>query len=273
MMNDDIIIRSVFKLTKCKMNPAIDPKTGRYPEHIRRVDSNGDVIMLDGDKNPKNELDIIAETDIIEIYDGKIFHLDNKYEKSQWEAIKYSPLIAEERWAKDEKGNFIIDGNVEHYGAAEFYIDRPGKESQASNNKAQLVYTAQGHIFQDSRDGLYIKARILGSKFNGLPYDDVLEFMLKEASKNPNKIIELYTGGDFKLEVLFVTAIDKGVILERNGGYIYGKQSIGLTKESVMLWMKQPQNKDILDSITTETYPELAAAPVKAERAAFVKGK
>lgn len=272
MSDNKIIIRSVFKITKCKMNPATNPKTGRYAEHVRRVDSNGDMILLDGDKSPKNEFEPIAETDIIEIYDGRTFDLDDKFDKSQWEAIKFSPLIAEERWARDEKGDLVIDGNAQHYGAAEFYIDRPGKEAQTSNNKAQLVYTAQGHIFQDSRDNLYIKARILGSRLNGLPYDDVLDFMLKEAKKDPKKIIELYTGGDFKLEVLFVTAIDKGVILERNGGYIYGKQSIGLTKESVLLWMKQPQNKDILDSITMETFPEVNSQ-TKEERVPFKKAK
>lgn len=261
-----IIIRSVFKITKCKMQPAINPKTGRYADHVRSVDSNGDMIYVEGDKDKKAALYPIAVTDVIELYDGKVFDLNDKHDLSEWEAIKYSPLIAEERFAKNEKGEYVIDGNSEHYGIAEFYIDRPGRDAQISNNKAQRIHNAQGYIFGDSRDNLYIKARVLGAKLNGLPYDEVLEFMLSEAKKDPDKIIELYTGNDFRLRVLLTTALDKGVILERNGGYIYGKVNIGLTEESVLLWLKQPQNKDLLDSIMMECYPENFSKEAKEEK-------
>lgn len=268
-----IIIRSVFKITKCKMQPAINPKTGRYAEHVRSVDSNGDVIYIEGDKDVKSKYFPIAVTDVIEIYDGKVFDLNDKYDLSCWEAIKYSPLIAEERFAKNEKGEYIIDGNNEHYGIAEFYIDRPGKDAQISNNKAQLVHNAQGYVFSDSRDNLYIKARVLGARLNGLPYDEVLEFMLSEAKKDPKKIIELYTGSDFRLRVLLTTALDKGVIVERGGGFMYGKTNIGLTEESALLWLKQPQNKDLLDSITMECYPDSYSAPKEEKKTPFKRSE
>lgn len=260
MTNDNkIVIRSVYKITKCKMNPSLDPKTGRYPEHVRRVDSNGDIVYKDGDLSKKKgaeELEPISELDVIEIYDGKVFDLLDIHDRSQWEAIKYSPLIAEERYQKDEFGKYVIDGDASRYGAAEFYIERPTIESQQLNNKRQMIHNAQAYLFGDSRDAIYIKARLIGAKMNGSPYDEVLDFMLKEAEKNPKKIIDLYTGTDMRLRILFVTALDKNVIKYNAGVYSYDKTNIGLTEESCLIWLQQSTHSDILKSIEIETYPE-----------------
>lgn len=261
-MTDDsnkIVMRNALKITKCTMNPCIDPSTGRYPDHVRRVDSNGDIVYKDGDlskKNGSNDLMPISELDEIVLFDGKEFDLNDIHDRSQWEAIKYSPLIAEERKAKDANGKYIIDGDENRYGEGMFYIERPIQESQSSNNKRQLVHNAQTYLFNDSRDALYIKARLLGVKMTGLPYDEVLDFMLKEAEKKPNKVIDLYTGTDMRLRILFVSAIDKGVITHRNGVYSYSNTSMGLTEESCLIWLKQAVNKDIIDSIEIETFPE-----------------
>lgn len=254
-----IVIRSVFKITKCKMNPAIDPKTGRFPEHVRRVNSDGDIIYKDGDlsnKKTDKDLEPISELDVIEIYDGKEFDLTDIHDRSQWEAIKYSPLIAEERYQKDENGKYVIDGDANRYGAAEFYIERPTLESQSLNNKRQMIHNAQAFLFSDSRDAIYIKARLMGAKMNGSPYDEVLDFLLKESEKNPKKVIDLYTGSDMRLRIIFVTAVDKGIIRYNSGVYSYNNTSIGLTDESCLIWLKQSTNSDTLKAIEMETFPE-----------------
>ena len=260
MINDNkIVIRNVFKVPKCRMNPAIDPKTGRYPEHVRRVDSNGDIVYKEGDLSKKkgaDDLEPISELDVIEIYDGKEFDLSDIHDRSQWEAIKHSPLIAEERYQKDEFGKFVIDGDANRYGPAEFYIERPTVESQQLNNKRQMIHNAQAYLFGDSRDAIYIKARLIGAKMNGSPYDEVLDFLLKEAEKNPKKIIDLYTGSDMRLRILFVTALDKDVIKYRAGVYSYNNTNIGITEESCLIWLQQAAHSDILKSIEMETYPE-----------------
>ena len=254
-----IVIRSVFKITKCKMNPAIDPKTGRLPDHVRRVNSDGDIIYKDGDlsnKKTDKDLEPISELDVIEIYDGKEFDLTDIHDRSQWEAIKYSPLIAEERYQKDENGKYVIDGDANRYGAAEFYIERPTLESQSLNNKRQMIHNAQAFLFSDSRDAIYIKARLMGAKMNGSPYDEVLDFLLKESEKNPKKVIDLYTGSDMRLRIIFVTAVDKGIIRYNSGVYSYNNTSIGLTDESCLIWLKQSTNADTLKAIEMETFPE-----------------
>lgn len=257
--NNKIVLRNVLKIPKCKMNPSIDPRTGRYPDHVRRVDSNGDMIFKDGDLKPKtgpNDLEPISELMIVELYDGKEFDLNDIHDRSVWEAIKYSPLIAEDRWQKDPSGKYVIDGDSNRYGSGEFYIERPVLESQLSNNKMQLVHNAQAFLFQDSREGLYIKARLVGANMSLFPYDEVLDFMLKEAAKQPNKIIDLYTGPDLRFRVLLATAIDKGILKEKAGVIFYNNITLGMSEDSAILFLKQEANKDLLNSVEFETFPE-----------------
>ena len=79
---------------------------------------------------------------------------------------------------------------------------------------------------------------------------------MKEAEKNPKKIIDLYTGSDMRLRILFVTALDKDVIKYRAGVYSYNNTNIGITEESCLIWLQQASHSDILKSIEMETYPE-----------------
>lgn len=255
---DKIVLRNVYKITKCKMNPCNDPRTGRPMPHIRTVDSNGNMEKLEEDKIRDNSKLVPLPEDIeIELYDGKVFDLTDNYERSLWEAIKYSPLIAEDRWAKLSDGTSKIDGDAERYGSGEWYVETPGKESMTFNNKRQKVNNAQKYLFDDSRENIYIKARLIGAKMNGYNFDEVLEFMLKAAEKNPDQIIDLYTGSDMRLRILFVTAIDKDVIKFSNGVYLYNHNAIGVTEEASILFLKQAVNKDIYRSIEIETFPEL----------------
>ena len=91
MLQNKVTLRSSYKFTKIFMEPAINPKTGRFAECVRQVDYNGDMILSDEDK--KNGKILIPISDIIEIYDGIEFDLDEPYDAAKWEAIRYSKKI------------------------------------------------------------------------------------------------------------------------------------------------------------------------------------
>ncbi len=259
-MEENIItLKCVYKITKTYMEPAIDPQTGRYPSVVRRVNASGDAMLLEEDR--KKNTPYVAENEVIEIYDGKTFDLDDPYDKVQWEAIKYSPRIAQDRSQRDATGKLVIDGDTKKYGTAEYYVERAGQESKIKNTKKRDIHDAKTYIYADSQDGLYQKARLLNNPMNGLPINDVEEYLIGVAESKPEKIKQLYTGTDMHLRMLLLDAIDKRVIFHKDKVYIYGDDIIlGPTQDSAILWMKNSDNKRILDHIKKETYPDLYEA-------------
>jgi len=259
IQTNKIIIRSVYKITKCFMEPAKEPRTGRWPSSVRDVDSFGNMILTDDDK--KSNKHFIKTTDVIEIYDGKEFDLDDEISTAQWEAIKFSKRIAQDRAERNELGALTIDGNALRYGTAEFYIERPGFETKVKNNKRREIHKAIGFIQDDSPEQLYQKVRLLGNAMFGVPLSDVEDYLVTIAEKDPAKIIDLYTGGDTHLRLFLLDAIDKRIIYKKDSIYYYSDILLGASDSAVINWFKNPANKLTFGLLKREVYPELEVAP------------
>ena len=261
-----IVLRSVYGKVgqKYYINPAKDPITKRYPDCIRRVDSNGDMILSDADKNSGKYF--IPEDMVITVEDGTTFDLSDDIQKAKWEAIKHCMLIAPSRFAKDANGVSLIDGKQDkyntkpRYGAAELYVDMPGVETAQRVSKKKLIHQALEYIFNDPQglEGLITKAKLLGHRMVNAPAADVEDYLTSVAEKDPKKIIDLYTGSDTRLRLLLVDARDKKVIYIKDKLYVYGDNIVlGATDDAVITWMKDPKHKKLLDLITKDTYPDL----------------
>lgn len=261
-----VVLRSVYGKVGMKyfIQPAKDPSTGLFPPCVRRVDSKGDMILSDKDRNSGEYY--IPENEVFTIVDGQTFDLDNPRDKAIWEAIKNCNMIAPERWAKNAKGDYLIDGTTDRksrsprYGLAELYVDRPGLEAQQRVSKRQLLRQALNFIYDDERgyEGRVLSCRLLGRHMEGMPDSEVTDFLCSIAEKDPNKIIALYTGDDTSLRLLFVEARDKKVIIYKNKIFTYGDNIVlGATDEAVVTWMKQPNNQSIVALIRKDTYPDL----------------
>ena len=132
-----VVLRSVFGKVgqKYYIQPQKDAR-GRYADCVKRVNSQGDIILTpeEIENESKGLVAYIPETELFVIEDGKTFNLDDVYDRAVWEAIKNCDLIAPDRFAKNEKGDYLIDGTVDprskrpRYGTAELYVDRPGFE-------------------------------------------------------------------------------------------------------------------------------------------------
>ena len=106
-------------------------------------------------------------------------------------------------------------------------------------------------------------AKLLGRNMRNAPDADVEDFLMNIASKDPEKIINLYTGDDIALRLLFIDAKDKRVIYVKNKVYLYSENQIplGASDDAVITWMKSPQNRRTLELIKRDTYPELYEQP------------
>lgn len=270
-----IVLKSVYD--KAGLEYCIYPckdKSGRYPDCVKRVDSNGDMILSEKEKNAMSEGEAyyIGENEYFIIQHGKTFDLTNIQERAEWEAIKNCPLIAKDRSERDANGNYVIDGaiptprvlengmNGGRSGKAELYIDHPGLDTQRKVTRKQLVHKAETYIFNDERgeEGRLNKVKLLGKNMYNQPSADVLDYLLEVASENPKKIIDLYTGTDTTLRLMFIDAKEKKVIYIKNKLYLYGDNIVlGATDDAVIAWMREPKNARVLELIKKDTYPDL----------------
>lgn len=260
VFDDIIVLRSVYGKVGMKyfLTPVKDPKTRRFPDCVKHVDSKGDLVLKESERNSSEIW--IAENSVFIIEDGKTFNLNDPHEKAEWESIQHCPLIAMRRDQRDTKNNLIIDGDSRRYGVAELYVERPGFETNKKVSRKRLVHDAEDYIIKDPNgsEGRLKMAKLLGKSMKNAPDADVEDFLMTIASKEPEKIINLYRGDDLVLRLLFIDAKDKKVIYVKNKLYLYGDNQVvlGASDDAVISWMKNPSNKKALELIKRDAYPE-----------------
>lgn len=263
-----VVLRSVWgkRGQKYYIQPQKNSK-GQYPDCVRKVNSDGDMILKHGD-NPDF---LIPEDRIFTLQDGTTFNLNDPYQAIEWQAIENCFLIAPSRFAKDSSGNYLIDGTPDivsnsnygaksRYGRAELYVERPGLEAEQKVTRAKLEVQAVNYIYQYGYEDWLTFAKVLGRNMENQPVPDVEFFLISVAKKTPEKIIEICSGGDLANRVLFITAKENGVIRKKNGMYMYGEDGdliLGASEEAVIDWMRQPKNKKTLELIRKDAYPDL----------------
>ena len=256
--DDIIILRSVYGKVGMKyyIQPCKDPKTGLYPDCVKPVNSVGDMILSDPERNSGKIF--IKETETFVIEDGTTFDLNNPYDAAKWEAIKNCIFIAQSRDLIDGPG---VKGTLRpRQGIAEIYIERPGYEAAKRVSKKKKIHDAGTYILDDPRgdEGRVQMARLLGKHMRNVSSADVTDFLLSIAEKDPDRIINLYTGDDINIRLLFMDAKDKHVIIVKQKLYMYGDSvCLGATDDAAITWMRDPRNRKVLELIKKDTYPDL----------------
>ena len=260
-MNNEIIIRSVYgKVNQTYfIQPCPNPKTGKLPDCVKTVDSHGDMILSEDDIKAMSlgEKHFIPASQVFEIVDGTRFNLDDIVDKAKWESIEYCNWIAKDRYQRDQEGNLIIDGGAKRYGVADLYVERPGEITKIKLTKKQLVHRACAYIYEDSEQERIKKCKVLGRNLSNAMPSDIEDYLINFAEKDPKKIINLYEGEDWKMQLFIIDAIERGVIRRSEGIYKYDDKILGASMESVIIFLRDVRFKKILDSLKRETYPNL----------------
>lgn len=273
-LSQKIVLRSVRGKVGnvIKIQPCRDPHTSEYADCVKRVDSNGDMILSERERNDPNRVYFIKETDTFEVVDGTTFDLENVRQRFIWEAIQHCPLIAPDYYAKDRNGNSLINGtpgdytlkdylnkNPRRFGVAELYVERPGVEANRRVSRRKLKHDAETYIYNDDRgaEGRVLRARLLGHRMDGMADADVTDYLLQVAERDPEKIISLYTGGDTAVRLLFIEAKDKNIIVYKDRMFMYANVLLGATDDAALLFLKDPKNANVYKLIKRDTFPEL----------------
>lgn len=247
------------------IQPCMNPETRRYPDCVRSVDKNGDMILSEEDKTAQSRGAVFIPVDMmIEIHPGQEFDLNKPRDRALWECIEHCPGLAASRSQKDANGDYVIDGNSKRYGIAELYVENEELETERSVNSEKKIFDAKSLIFGDPRDayGRLMMCKIIGRDMTGSSDSEITQYLLSICDKTPQRIIDLYTGDDLSLRFLFVEAREKNVIRIRNKAYVYGDENqfiLGMTDDSVINWMKNPANQRILNMIKQDVNPDLYA--------------
>lgn len=268
-MNNEIILRSAYgKVGQTYfIQPCPNPRTGRLPDCVRTVDSNGDMILSEEDvkKMSSGIAHFVASNHVFEIMDGTSYDLDDIVDAANWASIEYCNWIAKDRFQRDAEGNLIVDGGARKYGVADLYVERPGEMVQFKVNKKEQIFNAERYIYEDSEAERIKKCRVLGRNLTKAIPADILDFLLEIAAKDPKKIINLYEGEDWKMHLFLLDAIDRGVIRKADGIYKYDDKMLGGSLEATITFLRDIRFKKLLDSIKRETYPELQPKQVISE--------
>ena len=266
IMNNEIILRSAYgKVNQTYfIQPCPNPRTGRFPDCVRLVKgdaSKGPTEMIlsedDIDRMNRGEAHFIPADAVFEIVDGTRFDLDDPIDAAKWAAIEHCNWIAKDRFQRDAEGNLIIDGNARKYGVADLYVERPGEITKFKMDKKQVVFKAMQYIYEDSETERIKKCRVLGRNLSTAIPADILDYLIEIAERDPKKILNLYEGEDWKMQLFILDAIDRGVIRKADGIYKYDDKMLGGSMEATVTFLRDIRYKKLLDSIKRETYPEL----------------
>lgn len=272
MENKIITLRTVYKVKEYHFQPTKQPN-GLNWDFVKpvRVDHDGQsyMVLSEAERNDPNSAYFLPEDMDIVVTEGTTFDLSDQLQYNKWMAIKDNDLIAPMRDAKDADGNFLIDGDKKRYGIAELYVDVAGEDSERSINRRKKIWEAQQFIFGDSPNGILTKCRLLGRNMKNAPFTDAQDFLMQEADKHPDKIIDLYTGQDTGIQLLILDAKERNILRKVNGWFMYGDTNMGATEEAVLTFLKTPMNKAIFDAFKAHVYPEfakhIAPTPVSTE--------
>lgn len=280
MEPNQIVLKSAYGKTGGQdyhILPCKDPKTGEYPPCVRESvihqdGTIGQMILSAEDLNARSAskgqiVYIPAEVPII-VKHNTVFDLNKPLDRARWEAIKNSKLIAEDRLQRDAKGNYIIDGEQVsmaangmakgRYGLADLYVEHPGVVSKTKNDFRKLVAKAVNFVMEDSLDGMVKKCRLLEKDMSHANSNDVEDYLLTQAEKYPEKIINLYTGTDTANRLLIIDAMDKNIVVKRDGLLMYGDNIVlGGSIDSAVEYLSQPAGVKVKEYIMREVYPEL----------------
>jgi hypothetical protein len=104
------------------------------------------------------------------------------------------------------------------------------------------------------------KCRLLEKDMSRANSNDVMDYLMAFAEKDPQKIINLYTGTDTTNRLLIIDALDKHIVVKRDNLLVYADNIVlGASIDAAVTYLTSPAAVKIKELIMQETYPEMYA--------------
>lgn len=164
------------------------------------------------------------------------FRYDNIIDRTDWEWIVHNKEIAASR--EDALQEEVVL----------FYVDDYKAELEKSVKKKEIIFQAQSLVHKASRDRRLEVCRLFGMDGSYMEPGEVFEFLYDKATNFPEKTIAKFEDDDVKHKILMMDLVNSKVIVkdDETGVYVYGSTKLGSKDETVVQWLKDPQNQDIV---------------------------
>ena len=235
----------------------INPKNPAHKEYISDFRKNEMLVVFVGyaGKKSADALCELAQKKCMDVVYGKKCSGIDKLLKGAY-SFKKDAKFDDSLVVESVSGNSNTVRLSSKNGVKNNVVVKPGKLVERSYEQKN-IFSIGGKTNPENQKWTYAK---YAADMKNQPNADVEDYLLSIAEKTPEKIINCYTGGDIQLRMLFIEAREKGVILKKDGLYLYGedgKVTLGATDSAVVEWMKQSKNQKTLSLIRKDTYPEM----------------
>jgi hypothetical protein len=238
-----ISLRSIFK-TKSTVQPALDPATNWYAG-VERMSAD--------DKKGKHYF-VEPETTKLVLEDGITFNLDNIVDKLNWDWVKLLPQVESSFEAAQQNPS------------AAFYVYIEGKEALKRNTFKDSQFKAEKYVRDDSPVNYEDRCLLLGYDMANEHPESLRDFLTDMARRSPIKVIQLYESKSISIKLLFLKARKKGIIISDKNVLQYGNIALGINENSALAFLMDKDNKEILELLNKDIYPELYAKNFKTSK-------
>lgn len=231
-----------FKDAKCRVEPTKDRLTGRLIGVPRLSDED------------KKQLTFYTEpTTYLWIKHGYTFDMSIPEQRLLWAMVQPSPLVGKNRQ------------EAENTPGCRFFINNEDVEVREEMQHEDDMFKALTFIHNDKDSELIARARLLGVDMTGSSPTVAKKWLLKTLREKDGAkvILDLYNSSTVATTLVFFKAVDKGIIKQTNGIYMYGTMPIGADDNTVIEFLQSPSNSALLEQVKIDINPELfgEAAP------------
>lgn len=208
------------------------------------------------------------------ITDNHEFDLTREKDRKDWEWVRHCPQIGVNRDAT----NFNIRGEqaedfTSFEGAdKEFYMYSEAAELAHELSLGEEKFKAEKFVREQSVIGRNRMARLLGSNMDNTSSAEVLRFLVGKAQKHPKQLLSLANDPSTTKRLFLYSALDRNIIVKRDGVYLYGDVRLGISEEQCLLWLEDDRNYTLVRGIKNALDAKVRPlTPSKANHALFAE--
>jgi len=205
--------------------PVADPMTKQF----RGVD-----ILTEEEK--KKVVRVVALDTSRKIIDNTVFRYASEIDRVDWAWVVHNVEIDQDRDASWSNPSSL------------YFVEDLEEESEKSVSKKQLILEAQILIHNASQDRRTDICRLFGFEAKHMKPNEVYEWLYDKASTMPEKVMEKFNDADTPHKIFLMNVMAKKIIVHDTeaGFYRYNTVKLGAHLDSVIAWLKSPENQDLI---------------------------